>query len=155
MKVAAGIDLGGTQIKGQLVSQDGREIAKCTAPTEDGGSGATPRFAEHVKSLLAELERMAGQQASVVGISAPGLASADARRIAVMPGRMAGLERIDWSTWLRRPVPVLNDAHAALLGEVWVGAGQSLNHAILLTLGTGVGGAIWSDDSFARSILDP
>jgi len=45
----------------------------------------------------------------------------------------------------RNPVPVLNDAHAALIGEVWKGAGRGCRDAVLLTLGTGVGGAILSD----------
>ena len=47
--------------------------------------------------------------------------------------------------FLEREVPVLNDAHAALLGEVWQGAAKGARDAILLTLGTGVGGAILSD----------
>jgi glucokinase len=37
---------------------------------------------------------------------------------------------------------VLNDAHAALLGEVWQGAAKGYRNVILLTLGTGVGGAV-------------
>jgi len=39
------------------------------------------------------------------------------------------------------PVPVLNDAHAALIGESWLGAARSLENVFMLTLGTGVGGA--------------
>jgi glucokinase len=41
-------------------------------------------------------------------------------------------------------VALLNDAHAALLGEVWQGAAAGARDAVLLTLGTGVGGAILS-----------
>ena len=51
--------------------------------------------------------------------------------------------RIDWTAHLQSPVPVpvLNDAHAALLGEAWTGAAAGCRNAVLLTLGTGVGGA--------------
>jgi glucokinase len=42
-------------------------------------------------------------------------------------------------------VPVLNDAHAALLGEIHAGAARGRRHAYLLTLGTGVGGAVFAD----------
>jgi glucokinase len=35
----------------------------------------------------------------------------------------------------------LNDAHAALLGEAWQGAARGMEDVIMLTLGTGVGGA--------------
>jgi len=64
-----------------------------------------------------------------------------------MPGKLRGLEGLSWTESLKtsHPVPVLNDAHAALLGEVWVGAAIGYRNAVLLTLGTGVGGAIFAD----------
>ena len=155
MTVAIGIDLGGTQIKGRAVSDNGEELASCTAPTEDGdGEGEdAPRFAQHVKEILATLVRKSGRESTLIGISAPGLAAKDGRSIAVMPGRMRGLEGFDWSSWLGSPVPVLNDAHAALLGEKWVGAAKPFDDAILLTLGTGVGGAIWSGGRLVRGAI--
>jgi glucokinase len=82
-----------------------------------------------------------------IGISAPGLAASDERSIAHMPGRLRGLERLDWTEFLGRDrhVPVLNDGHASLLGEAWLGAARGLTDAVMLTLGTGVGGAIMAD----------
>ena len=64
-----------------------------------------------------------------------------------MPGRLPGLEGLVWKKFFKlvQPVPVLNDAHAALLGEVWRGAARRSHNAILLTLGTGVGGAAMVD----------
>jgi len=64
-----------------------------------------------------------------------------------MPGRLAGLEGLDWQQFLDRaePVPVLNDARAALLGENWLGAAKGYTNVLLLTLGTGVGGAVMVD----------
>ncbi|MCS7338170.1 MAG: ROK family protein, partial [Verrucomicrobiae bacterium] len=69
------------------------------------------------------------------------------RGIEFQPGKLPGLERLDWTDVLDwpTPVPVLNDAHAALLGEAWQGAAAGCRHAILLTLGTGVGGAVLAD----------
>jgi glucokinase len=153
MTVAIGIDLGGTQIKARALSENGEELAHSTAPTEDGEGDESPRFAQHVKDLVSKLESAAGRNPVVIGISAPGLAAKHGRTIAVMPGRMRGLEGFDWSAWLGQPVPVLNDAHAALLGEVWKGAAQPFDDAILLTLGTGVGGAIWSGGRLIRGAI--
>ena len=48
---------------------------------------------------------------------------------------------------------MLNDAHAALLGEVWLGAARGRRDVILLTLGTGVGGAAWVDGRLLRGHL--
>lgn len=155
MTVAIGIDLGGTQIKGRAFRPDGTVLASATRPTNDGEMDASmrPRFARHVKDLVTELAQLAGGSPACVGISAPGLAARDARSIAFMPGRMRGLEGFDWSDWLEIETPVLNDAHAALLGEIWLGAGRGLRDAILLTLGTGVGGAIWSEARLLRGHL--
>jgi glucokinase len=60
-----------------------------------------------------------------------------------MPGRLAGLEGLNWTDYLEwlSAIPVLNDAHAALLGEAWLGAARGFDDVFMLTLGTGVGGA--------------
>ena len=150
--VALGIDIGGTQIKAAAFSETGELLFQRTLPTEDGEATGSPAFAVNVRTLVDELEQLAGR-AETIGISAPGLADDEGRMIAYMPGRMHGLEGFDWAEWLERDAAVLNDAHAALLGEVWQGAAVGLQHAILLTLGTGVGGAIWSEGRLLRGRL--
>jgi glucokinase len=116
-------------------------------------------------------------QASAIGISAPGLAARDGRSIARMPGRLHGLEGLDWSHFLNAErgtgnaepehsdtysafraarsafVPVLNDAHAALLGEAWLGAARGFKNVFMLTLGTGVGGAAIVDGRLLKGAL--
>jgi glucokinase len=61
-----------------------------------------------------------------------------------MQGRLEALQDVDWTEVFKSEavIPVLNDAHAALLGECWQGPAAGYNNAIMLTLGTGVGGAI-------------
>jgi glucokinase len=80
------------------------------------------------------------------------LPARDQRSIAFMPGRLPGLEGLVWEEFLgvAHPVPVLNDAQAALLGEVWRGAARRTRNALLLTLGTGVGGAAMVDGHLLR-----
>jgi glucokinase len=84
------------------------------------------------------------------GLAAPGLASRDAKSIAFMPGRLQGLENFSWSDFLGLETRVFNDAHAAMAGEAWLGAARNCQNAFLLTLGTGVGGAILLDGRVAR-----
>jgi glucokinase len=81
----------------------------------------------------------------VVGISAPGLPTDDNRAIGYMPGRMQGLENFQWHNFLQKPTYVLNDAIAALIAESKYGAAKNKKHVVMLTLGTGVGGAILID----------
>ena len=142
MNLALGLDLGGTNIKLVCVAASGKLIAQQSIATEDDARGV---WAEHVKNLVAAIEQEHGK-VKWLGLAAPGLAARDHRAIAFMPGRMQGLEQLDWTSYLQREhtVTVLNDAHAALLGEHWRGAAKNFAHAILLTLGTGVGGAILS-----------
>lgn len=143
-----GFDIGGSALKCVAVDSEGIVQYQSHFVTLDSPLSSSPcqypLWAEKVLELLHAVERRMGSPAVWVGVAAPGLAAPDHRWIAHMPGRMEGLERLDWTALLERDtaVPVLNDAQAALLGECWRGAGKGLNSAILLTLGTGVGGAI-------------
>ena len=145
LNLAVGIDLGGTNIKAALVdTQSAKTLATVSKPTRDGEvESDTPRFAHTVREIVHEFEAHAGSELAI-GLSAPGLANPDGICIDWMPGRMHGLEKFNWSAFLERDCRVLNDAHAALLGEVWAGAAKDCLDVFMLTLGTGVGGAIYS-----------
>ena len=139
-----GIDLGGTRIKGAAFElSNGDLIFEQTAPTRDGEVfEGFPAFVEEIRGLVRGFEARDSRRSAVIGLSSPGLADATASRIVAMPGRLEGLEGLDWPETLGRPVAVINDAHAALMGEIWQGAAAGVKDVILLTLGTGVGGAI-------------
>src|ERR1051325_2461452 len=149
---ALGIDLGGTSVKAVAVTPKGRTLAR----TNVGFNAETKmEWAETARRILQQLQSEIGRAPHVIGLSAPGLAASDGRSIAHMPGRLRGLEGLNWTKFLaaRRPVPVLNDAHAALVGEAWLGAARGFQNVILLTLGTGVGGAAMVDDRLLRGRL--
>jgi len=140
-----GIDLGGTRVKALAVTAEGVELARAIAPS-DGAD-----WSEQARTLARSFAPRFGPPFAI-GVAAPGLAAADGRSIAIMPGRLHGLEGLDWTRFLdaQREVPVLNDAQSALLGEVWHGAAQGARNALLVTLGTGVGGAILCDGRLLR-----
>jgi glucokinase len=81
----------------------------------------------------------------VIGISAPGLPNEDNSAIAFMPGRLQGLENFIWSDFLGVTSFVLNGAISAMMAEARFGAAKGRKNAIMITLGTGVGGAILID----------
>jgi len=140
MSYSIGVDLGGTNIKIVVISNDGNELEYLTCDTAD----AAGSWAQTIKENLDEIQNQRGQSPCHIGLAAPGLAASDGRSIAYMQGRLKGLQGFVWQDFLESvaPVVVLNDAHAALLGEAWRGAANGYRNVILLTLGTGVGGAV-------------
>lgn len=144
-----GIDLGGSSVKAVAVTPEGDPLVKRTELFEPG---RPMHFAETVRELVVRISKELGGPPERMGLCAPGLAARDGVSIAYMPGRLEGLVGLVWSDYLETPfaIPVLNDAHAALLGEVWLGAARRCRNVIMLTLGTGVGGAAMVDGVLLR-----
>ncbi|HEX8912742.1 MAG TPA: ROK family protein [Humisphaera sp.] len=150
MTHAIGLDIGGTSVKSVVATPDGTAVARAVVPLD----ASRPDWPETVRAHLIDLERLHGP-ATHVGVAAPGIARPDGRGIWWMQGRLQELEGFDWTTFLGRPmpVPVLNDAQAALLAEAWIGAAAGAANVVLLTLGTGVGGAAIVDGRLLRGAV--
>lgn len=144
---AIGIDLGGTRIKGVLITPDGNIIHQVNQPTRDADSesqhGQDKVWMKSVAAIVKELNVKSA--ATCVGISAPGLPNEANTAISFMPGRLQGLENFQWGEYLGAPTWVLNDGVAALIAEAKLGAAKGMKNVAMLTLGTGVGGAILID----------
>jgi glucokinase len=146
---AIGIDLGGTRIKALSITPAGQVLRECAAPTGETGQGA---WVQNVLRAVQRLWPTTNRGVLCIGVAAPGLPRRSQDAIAYMPGRLPGLEGLVWRDLFgsKRPVPVLNDSHAALLGETWLGAARGSRNVVLLTLGTGVGGAAMVDGHLLR-----
>ena len=150
MRYAIGLDIGVTNVKAAGVSPAGEVLFRQTFETH----AESPDWPARVKARVLEFEESRGAAAEWLGVAAPGVARADGSAIRWMRGRLAEVQGLDWGKYLnRRRVPVVNDAQAALLAEVWQGAGRGMSNAILLTLGTGVGGAAMVDGRLLRGHL--
>jgi len=146
---AIGLDIARDELsKSAGVTPAGQALFRETFETRS----QAPDWPERVKAQLAELERTRGT-AKWVGVAATGVARADGTSSAgcAPAGGGAGVELGRISSAAR--VPVLNDAQAALLGEVSQGRPRERPNAILLTLGTGVGGAAMVDGRLLRGHL--
>jgi len=139
-----GIDLGGTAIKLGRFSQDGACLASLTVPTPQP---STPEIV--VRAMIDAIAQLdPNHQAQAIGIGTPGPADATGRiaRVAINLKDWHDVPLADWieaKTGL--PTTIANDANCAGMGEAWLGAGRWFRNLILLTLGTGVGGAIILD----------
>lgn len=141
-KKIIGIDLGGTRIKAVALDANGHLLHETYQPTNDGDDTS---WKTAVAAAVKELQQLLNMQETIIGLSAPGLPNADNTAIAFMPGRLQGLENFNWSNYLQQPTYVLNDAVAAMMGEATFGAAINKKNVVMLTLGTGVGGAILID----------
>ena len=137
--LAIGIDLGCTHIKTVLVNGRGEILSELREDTDETNDR---HWKAAVVQMVHSLKQSFPGQISTIGLSAPGLADDKNTCIEFMPGRLPGLENFSWSDVVDERVYVLNDAHAALMAEAKFGIAKNRNHAILLTLGTGVGGGI-------------
>ncbi len=144
MKQVIGIDLGGTAIKLGLYLSDGTCQKSIAIPTPQ------PSFPETViKAIAAAINQLdRDKQALAIGIGTPGPVDATGR-IAKILINFDGWRDVPLAEMLEAqtglPAIAANDANCAGLGEAWLGAGRNYRHFILLTLGTGVGGAIIID----------
>ncbi len=145
---AIGIDIGGTNIKLIAVNMEGKLLAEESIATCD----SAPKWPQRVRELCVRVEASQSADATYIGVAAPGLANSNGDCINWMPGRLPGLEGLVWKDILghHHSVSVLNDAHAALLGEIWKGSAKNCSNVVLLTLGTGVGGAIVCDGQLLK-----
>ncbi len=142
---AVGVDIGGTNIRAARVDSGGRIAAFARAP-----SSQDPReVLDRVEALIAQVDDATVEG---IGIGIPGQVDFNARR--VLSGGyvdLSGLpvcERIE--ARFGRRVVVDNDAHMAMFAEARCGAATGRRNAVMLTIGTGVGGAVLADGNIFR-----
>ena len=148
MKKVIGIDLGGTSIYGGLINEKGEIIKKASRAT--GSEGGRTIVLENIKEIIREL--IEGEEVEAMGIGSPGFIDVKRGQVLSIGGNIK-----DWAgTKIKEelskefkgiPIFVENDANVAAICEGWLGSGKGLESFIMLTLGTGVGGAIFSEES--------
>lgn len=156
-KILIGIDFGGTQ--GKFVVQDNQghilhsQVLGNDQRLIQNSSEVSWRI-QSVKEYFHFATKSFGPVQSI-GLSFPGLATKDARVIQYLPGKLCGVAGVDWEKDLDLEVKVrvINDAQAALIAEAWIGTAQHKNHVVLLTLGTGVGGAFMINGQLVQGAL--
>ncbi len=137
---AIGIDLGGTRIKGVLIDEEGILLHEAMLDTKEENQ----QWKADVKNMYEELVSKSTHSLAV-GLSAPGIPNKTNTAIEFLPDRLQGIEKFVWKEHLSAPTWVMNDAIAALSAEAAFGSAKDVDHAVLITIGTGVGGAILID----------
>jgi glucokinase len=142
--LALGIDIGGTAIKAGLVKICGDMVETFHGPS--------PRTASALRDFVSSVLKRIPRPVCGIGIGCKGIIDASSTRVQSSPGDLRFLEGQLLSDVVASDVPVCaeNDARTALLAEVLWGAAHGRRNAVMLTLGTGVGGAVLLDGSMLR-----
>lgn len=156
--LAIGIDIGGTKTGIGLVSTDGRIVRQEKFPTDSklGIASIGERITRCIRSLCSQ-EQVSWESLGGVGIGCPGPMNRQTGEI-MNPHTLPGWEQGSLTEAIRESLPLPtaleNDADAALLGECLAGAGKGTRHAVMLTFGTGVGGAALVGGRILRGVDD-
>lgn len=144
-----GIDIGGTKVMAGVVDADGHILERVRAETPD--KSKSPQVVEDTITELV-LDLSDRHDVHAVGIGAAGWVDADRSRVLFAPHLAWRDEPLKDALTARLAVPVMvdNDANTAAWGEWRFGAGRGEDHLVMITLGTGIGGAILEDGRVKR-----
>jgi len=147
--LAIGVDVGGTKIAAGVVDENGKILDRVRVPTDAHDPASIDRaIAESCQHLLAKY------QVGAIGVAAAGFVSSDRETVSFAPN-------IGWRNYplaknlkalLHTDIPIYieNDANAAGWAEFVYGAGRGSTDMLMLTVGTGLGGAIVLDGKLVR-----
>ena len=148
MKKVIGIDLGGTKISGGLLDENGNilQSAKVDTQAEKGRDTV-------IKNIVSLIKKLPYDQAQAIGIGTPGFIDSE-NGIVTFAGNIKGWSGTNLKKEIEKyfdiPVFIENDANIALVCEEWIGAGKDYDDLIMITLGTVLGGAVYSQGKLLR-----
>ncbi len=148
MSFAIGIDLGGTDTKGAIVSPEGEVLRQRSIPTQasEGPSAVADRIVALADQLCTDHSATL-REAVGIGVGVPGVTRADGT-VVIAPNLDWNYVPIKQELSERFPdlsVEVDNDANVAALAEAKAGIGAGRQSLVLMTLGTGIGGGVVID----------
>jgi len=141
---AIGIDLGGTNIKAAAVDVFGQPFNQVRVPTlvEQGVDGVVEQLAALVGELCGRVQ--VGGPPVGIGLGVPGTVDRENGFVVLAPNLK--WQAVPLGELLNRrydlQVVFENDAQAAAIGEHWAGAGKSVRHLLMVTIGTGIGSGL-------------
>ena len=138
--LAIGVDIGGTGIKAGIVGRSGELF--------ETFHEASPRTISALRDFVHSVVKRARTPVLGIGVGCKGIIDANSTCVKSSPGDLCFLEGKLLSEVIGAgnvPVCAENDARVALIGEVLWGSARGKRNVVMLTLGTGVGGAVLVD----------
>ncbi len=144
-RASIGVDIGGTHIRAARISARGDILEWANAPTPADVRLFTAQIAQLVAPLMDD-------HVQAIGVGVPG--RVDVKNERVLSGGYVDLTDHSLAEtlhdMLKRPVFVDNDGNMALVAEQALGAAKGMDNVVLFTIGTGIGGAVFTDGKLLR-----
>ena len=140
-----GVDVGGTAIKAGIVGTGGELLSTFHGPS--------PRTATELRDFVHSILGSSEHSLRGIGVGCKGIINPESTRVECLPGALHFLEGQLLSEVIAQkelPVCAENDARTALIAEVLWGAARGVRNVVMLTLGTGVGGAVLVNGTILR-----
>lgn len=143
MKKVIGIDLGGTKVVGGIINENGHILKKAERDTF-----LAENKRDVLNSIKEVIDELIGEDILGIGIGSPGFIDSEEGKVLEVGGNVK-----DWAntnikgeieySFPNSPVFVENDANVAAISEKWLGSARDFKNFLMITLGTGLGGAIY------------
>ncbi len=146
MKYVIGIDIGGTNVKGGVLTQDGEVLKSYSIKTDakNGAEDVLNRIKELVEVMLKE-NNISKEDVIGAGMGIPGPVNTDTGIVNFCPN-MIGWENFPAAKLMTEKTGIKfkvgNDVNVITMGEYWKGAARGYKNVLGITLGTGIGGGI-------------
>jgi glucokinase len=144
-----GVDLGGTNVRAALTDRQGQILheARRSSLSDQTPEGTLANIRDAIREIL-EKQGIAAAEVVGIGIGLPGIMD-DARGVVFWSPNFPLWENVPVAQQVggpvHLPVTLLNDAKCAAMGELEFGAARGARHMVMITVGTGVGGAFVVD----------
>ena len=150
-----GVDLGGTNLRVAAIDPEGKVLQRISVPAiYDAGPQSVIHDIVQTIDQVRSVAGLSGLQG--VGIGVPGFIDRDTG-IVIGAANLPGFQGFPVRDYIERElnthIILENDANAAAVGEMWIGAGRGYKDLMLITLGTGVGGGIIVDGKVLHGFL--
>lgn len=143
MTKTIGLDIGGTKIQGAVIDESG-EILK-TYRLETCAREGKDKVLENISKIIDFLKT---DEIEAIGVGTPGFIDSE-NGIVTFAGNIDGWTGLNLKKEIEKisnlPVFIENDANIALVCEKWLGAGKGFKDIVMITIGTGLGGAVYNE----------
>ncbi len=155
MKTYIGIDVGGTRIKiGAIINDEIKDSKIVNVESKNNFETMMESVEIAINEICVGLN-ISSENITGIGVTFPGIVDAKQSKVVATNDKYDSAKNFDWKKWVAKKYNnclfyIDNDAKLAAVGEWKYGAGRGTTDMVMITLGTGVGSGVISDNRILK-----